>query len=83
MGFLGYGAIAVLLWFTGHQVIDGTLGIGTLTGFLLYGVTIGASLATIASLYGQLREGTGAVARVAPCRPARMGLTSQHPAPRR
>ena len=64
MGFLGYGAIAVLLWFTGHQVINGTLGIGTLTGFLLYGVTIGASLATIASLYGQFREGTGAVARV-------------------
>jgi len=64
MGFLGYGAIAVLLWFTGHQVIDGVLGIGTLTGFLLYGVTIGASLATIASLYGQFREGTGAVARV-------------------
>ena len=64
MGFLGYGAIAVLLWFTGHQVINGTLGIGTLTGFLLYGVTIGASLATIASLYGQFREGTGAVTRV-------------------
>ncbi|HET9757855.1 MAG TPA: ABC transporter transmembrane domain-containing protein, partial [Candidatus Limnocylindrales bacterium] len=38
MGFLGFGAIAGLLWYTGHQVIDGTLGIGTLTGFLLYGV---------------------------------------------
>jgi subfamily B ATP-binding cassette protein MsbA len=64
MGFLGFGAIAVLLWYTGHQVIDGTLGIGTLTGFLLYGVAIGASLGTLASLYGQFREGTGAVARV-------------------
>ncbi len=64
MGFLGFGAIAVLLWYTGHRVIDGTLGIGTLTGFLLYGVTIGASLATIAGLYGQFREGTGAVTRV-------------------
>ena len=64
MGFLGFGAIAVLLWYTGHQVIDGKLGIGTLTGFLLYGVTIGGSLATIASLYGQFREGTGAVTRV-------------------
>jgi subfamily B ATP-binding cassette protein MsbA len=64
MGFLGYLAIAVLLWYTGHEVIEGRLGIGTLTGFLLYGVTIGASLATIASLYGQFREGTGAVARV-------------------
>jgi subfamily B ATP-binding cassette protein MsbA len=64
MGFLGFGAIIVLLWFTGHQVIDGTLAIGTLTGFLLYGITIGGSLATIAGLYGQFREGTGAVTRV-------------------
>ncbi len=64
MGLLGFGAIAALLWYTGHQVIDGTLGIGTLTGFLLYGVAIGASLGSIASLYGQFREGTGAIERV-------------------
>ena len=64
MGFLGFGAIAGLLWYTGHQVIDGELGIGTLTGFLLYGVAIGASLGTIAGLYGQFREGTGAIERV-------------------
>ena len=64
MGFLGFGAIAVLLYYTGHEVIAGRLSVGTLTGFLLYGVTIGASLATIAGLYGQLREGTGAVQRV-------------------
>ena len=64
MGFLGFSAIAVLLWYTGHEVIAGRLSIGTLTGFLLYGITIGASLATIAGLYGQLREGAGAVQRV-------------------
>ena len=64
MGFLGFVAIGGLLWYTGHQVIDGKLAIGTLTGFLIYGITIGASLATIAGLYGQFREGTGAVARV-------------------
>jgi subfamily B ATP-binding cassette protein MsbA len=64
MGFLGFGAIAGLLWYTGHQVIDGTLGIGTLTGFLLYGVAIGTSLGSLASLYGQFREGTGAIERV-------------------
>jgi subfamily B ATP-binding cassette protein MsbA len=64
MTFLGFGAVGALLWYTGHQVIEGKLAIGTLTGFLLYGVTIGASLATIAGLYGQFREGTGAIARV-------------------
>ena len=64
MGFLGFGALAALLWYTGHQVIDGSLGIGTLTGFLLYGVAIAASLGTIAGIYGQFREGTGAITRV-------------------
>jgi len=64
MGFLGFGAIAVLLWYTGHQVIDGSLQIGTLTAFLLYGVAIGSSLGSLASVYAQFREGTGAITRV-------------------
>ena len=64
MGLLGFGAVAVLLWYTGHQVIDGSLSVDTLTAFLLYGVAIGASLGSIAGLYGQFREGTGAITRV-------------------
>ncbi len=64
MTFLGFGAIAVLLWYTGRQVIDGALAVGTLTSFLLYGVTIAANLGSIAGTYGQFREGTGAVQRV-------------------
>jgi subfamily B ATP-binding cassette protein MsbA len=64
MVFLGFGAIALLLWYTGRQVIAGSLGIGTLTSFLLYGVTIAANLGSIAGLYGQFREGAGAVQRV-------------------
>jgi subfamily B ATP-binding cassette protein MsbA len=54
----------VLLWYTGHQVIDGRIAVGTLTSFLLYGVTIASNLAGIAGGYGQFREGTGAVTRV-------------------
>ncbi len=64
MGLLGFGAVAVLLWYTGHQVIEGSLSVDTLTAFLLYGVAIGASLGSIAGLYGQFREGTGAITRV-------------------
>ena len=59
MGLLGFGAIAALLWYTGHQVIDGTLGIGTLTGFLLYGVAIGASLARSRACMGSSARGPG------------------------
>src|SRR4051812_32253874 len=64
MGFLRFGALTPPPWYTGPEGIARRLSIGILTGFLLYGVTIGASLATIAGLYGQLREGTGAVQRV-------------------
>jgi len=64
MTFVGFAAIAILLWYTGRQVIEGTLAIGTLTSFLLYGVSIAANLASIAGQYGQVREGSGAVQRV-------------------
>lgn len=64
MTFVGFGAIAILLWYTGRQVIEGALAIGTLTSFLLYGVSIAANLASIAGQYGQVREGSGAVQRV-------------------
>ncbi len=64
MTFLGFGALAVILWYTGRQVIDGALTLGALTAFLLYGVAIGSSLGTLASLYGQFREGSGSVQRV-------------------
>ncbi|MCU0505386.1 MAG: ABC transporter transmembrane domain-containing protein, partial [Chloroflexi bacterium] len=64
MTFLGFGAVALLLWYTGRQVVEGTLTVGALTAFLLYGVTIAANLASIAGQYGQFRAGTGAVQRV-------------------
>ncbi len=54
----------MILWYTGRQVIDGALTLGALTAFLLYGVAIGSSLGTLASLYGQFREGSGSVQRV-------------------
>ncbi|MEX1297045.1 MAG: ABC transporter ATP-binding protein [Candidatus Limnocylindrales bacterium] len=64
MLILGFGTLIVLLWFTGHRVIDGTISLGALTSFLLYGITIGTSLSTIAGIYGQFQEGAGAVVRV-------------------
>jgi subfamily B ATP-binding cassette protein MsbA len=64
MLILGFGTLIVLLWFTGHQVIEGSISLGALTSFLLYGITIGTSLSSIAGIYGQFQEGAGAVVRV-------------------
>ena len=64
MTFLGFGALIIILWYTGRQVIEGSLSLGSLTSFLLYGITIGTSLSSIAGIYGQFQEGAGAVTRV-------------------
>jgi subfamily B ATP-binding cassette protein MsbA len=64
MTFLGFGTLVIILWFTGREVIEGTISLGALTSFLLYGVAIGTSLSSLAGIYGQFQEGAGAVARV-------------------
>ena len=64
MTVLGFGTLIVILWYTGRLVIEGSLTLGSLTAFLLYGIAIGTSLSSIAGIYGQFQEGAGAVARV-------------------
>ena len=64
MAFLGFGAIAAILWFSGREVIAGRLEFSTISGFLIYAITIAASLGGLSSLYTQFREALGAVQRV-------------------
>jgi subfamily B ATP-binding cassette protein MsbA len=64
MMFLGFGAIAAIMWQGGREVIAGRLTLAMITGFLMYGITIAASLGGLAGLYAQLRAALGGVQRV-------------------
>jgi len=64
MSFLGFAALVAILWFGGHEVIAGRLTLAQIAGFLIYGLTIAANVGGLASLYGQTREGLGAIRRV-------------------
>ncbi len=64
MAFLGFSAIAAILWFSGREVIEGRLTLPLISGFLIYAMTIAANLGGLASLYGQFREAMGAIRRV-------------------
>lgn len=64
MAFLGFSGIAAILWFSGGEVLAGRMSFATISGFLIYAITIGASLAQLSGLYGQFREAVGAVRRV-------------------
>jgi subfamily B ATP-binding cassette protein MsbA len=64
MMFLGFGSIAAVMWYGGREVIAGRLTLALITGFLMYFITIAASLGGLAGLYGQLRAAIGGVRRV-------------------
>ena len=64
MMFLGFSTIAAIMWYGGREVISGHLTLAMITGFLMYGITIAASLGGLAGLYAQLRSAVGGVQRV-------------------
>jgi subfamily B ATP-binding cassette protein MsbA len=64
MAFLGFGAIAAIMWYGGRQVILGSLSVAMIAGFLIYGISIAASVGGLAGLYGQLNAALGGVRRV-------------------
>ena len=64
MAFLGFGAIAAIMWYGGRQVIQGRLTVAMIAGFLIYGISIAASVGGLASLYGQVSAAIGGVRRV-------------------
>ena len=64
MMFLGFAAIAAIMWYGGREVIDGRLTLAMITGFLMYGMTIAANLGGLGGLYGQISAAIGGVQRV-------------------
>ena len=64
VGFFGYCAFAVVLWYGGRLITSGELSPGDLTAFLLYMFAIAGSIGSLARLYSGFRELRGASARV-------------------
>jgi ATP-binding cassette, subfamily B, bacterial MsbA len=64
MSFLGFSAIAAIVWYGGREVMAGRMTLALIAGFLIYGITIAASLGGLAGLYGQFRGALGGVQRV-------------------
>jgi len=64
IGFLGFSAIALILWFGGREVFAGRLSAGDLIAFLIYGLTVAASVGTLVGLYANFQESIGASQRV-------------------
>lgn len=63
-GFGGFGAMALVVWYGGHLVIDGHMSLGALTAFLLYTLSVAFGLGALSGLYGDFMKAIGASKRV-------------------
>ncbi len=64
VAFLGFGSLALILWFGGREVLDGRLTGGQLISFLVYGLTVASGFAGLVGLFSSFQEAVGATKRV-------------------
>jgi ATP-binding cassette subfamily B protein len=64
VGFVGYGAIALVVWYGGKLVTSNALTMGELTAFLLYTGIVAVSLGSLGSLWSDFMRAAGASQRI-------------------
>ena len=62
--FLTFGAISLMLWIGGRDVLSGAMTGGELGAFIFYAVMVAMSVATVAEVYGELQRAAGAAKRL-------------------
>ncbi len=61
---LVFGAIGVILWIGGRDVIGGRLSAGHLSAFVFYAVVVASSVGAISEVIGELQRAAGATERL-------------------
>jgi subfamily B ATP-binding cassette protein MsbA len=64
ISFMGFAALAGILWFGGREVLNKQLTGGGLIAFLVYGINIATAIGSFTNLYTQIQEALGASRRI-------------------
>ena len=70
---LVFGAIALILWIGGHDVLDGHITAGQLSAFVFYAALVAGSIGALSEVWGDLQRAGGATERL-------MEILEAHPA---
>jgi len=62
--FLTFGAISIMLWVGGTDVLEGKMTGGELGAFVFYAIMVAMSVATISEVYGELQRAAGSATRL-------------------
>jgi ATP-binding cassette subfamily B protein len=61
---LVFGAVGIILWIGGHDVLAGKLSAGDLSAFVFYAVLVAASVGAISEVIGDFQRAAGATERL-------------------
>ncbi|MBP8134209.1 MAG: ATP-binding cassette domain-containing protein, partial [Zoogloea sp.] len=61
---LVFGAIALILWIGGHDVLDGNITPGQLSAFVFYAAIVAGSMGALSEVWGDLQRAAGATERL-------------------
>src|SRR5512143_2813735 len=61
---LVFGAVGVILWIGGHDVVAGRISGGQLSAFVFYAVIVASAVGTISEVVGDLQRAAGATERL-------------------
>ena len=61
---LAFGAVGIILWIGGHDVVAGRISAGQLSAFVFYAVIVASAVGTISEVFGDLQRAAGATERL-------------------
>jgi ATP-binding cassette subfamily B protein len=61
---LAFGAVGIILWIGGHDVLDGRLSAGQLSAFVFYAVIVAMSIGAVSEVAGEVQRAAGATERL-------------------
>ena len=61
---LAFGAVGVILWIGGHDVLSGRISAGELSAFVFYAVLVAGAFGAVSEVIGDLQRAAGATERL-------------------
>jgi ATP-binding cassette, subfamily B, bacterial len=61
---LAFGAVGIILWIGGHDVLAGRISAGQLSAFVFYAVLVAGALGAVSEVVGDLQRAAGATERL-------------------
>ena len=62
---LVFGAVSIVLWLGGHDVVNGRISPGDLSAFVFYAVVVAGSVGALSEVVGDVQRASGAMERLA------------------